>query len=76
MPSAKTVAQKPAGSFNPLSSFGHAWLVAPTAALDWFWADSRELPRYNAASATTAGSSFLHKCANCIEASEYRQLET
>jgi hypothetical protein len=35
MLSAKTVAQKPAGNFNPLSSFGHAWLLASAAGLDW-----------------------------------------
>jgi hypothetical protein len=29
MPSAKIVAQNPGGSFNPLSSFGHAELPAP-----------------------------------------------
>jgi hypothetical protein len=34
MSSAKTVAQKPAGNFKPLSSFGHAWRLAFAAGLD------------------------------------------
>src|SRR5208282_4296163 len=66
MPSAKIVAQNPAGSFRPLSSFGHASLAAPTAALARFSADSKELPRYKAANAATASTSFLYKSKICI----------
>src|ERR1700721_4740811 len=36
MASAKTVAQKPAGNFRPLSSLGHVWLPAPVLAVACF----------------------------------------
>jgi len=36
MSSAKTVAQKPAGNFKPLSSFEQAWLLVSVPGLDWF----------------------------------------
>src|SRR6266851_5547132 len=67
MSSAKTVAQKPAGNLNPLSSFGHAWLLASPAALDWVRAGAKELPMYIAASATRADNRVLNGLDNCIE---------
>jgi hypothetical protein len=59
MPSANTVAQKPLGNFNPLSSFGHAWLLDCGDGLEWFSAGAKELPTYIAPSATRAGKAVL-----------------
>src|ERR1700730_1399377 len=67
MSSAKTVAQKPAGNVNPLSSWGHAWRFASAAGLDWFRAGANELPMDTAASATTAEDKVLNGLDNCTE---------
>src|SRR6266404_6140816 len=69
MSSAKTVAQKPAGNFNPLSSLEHAWLLASAAGLDWFCVGANELPMHIAASATRADNRVLNGLDNCIGAS-------
>jgi hypothetical protein len=69
MPSAKIVAQKPAGTFSPLSSFGHASLAAPAAALKWFPADSAEPTAYSATSAARGATNFLQRWINRIEPS-------
>src|SRR5579862_5245038 len=56
-PSAKTVAQKPAGSFRPLSPLGQVWLTDREPALDCptplFSARKRETLTPTAASAIT-----------------------
>ncbi len=59
MSSANTVAQKPAGNFNPLSSFGHASPLASAAGLGWLSAGANELPAYITASATSAANRIL-----------------
>src|SRR5712671_5071752 len=67
MSSAKTVAQKPAGNFNPLSSFGHDSPSASAAGLGWFLAGASELPAYITASATSATNRILKGLDNRIE---------
>src|SRR5713101_8291628 len=69
MPSAKTVAQKPAGNCNPLSSFRHACVLPSAAGLDWFRADTNRLPPYSAVTATRADSRALNALDGCIERS-------
>jgi hypothetical protein len=49
MPSANTVAQKPAGNVNPESSFGHDGLFVSFAEFDWLSVEAIELTRQNAA---------------------------
>ena len=61
------VAQKPAGNFNPLSSFGHPWLLASAPELDCFLAGAKELATHIAASATRAGNRVLNALDNCME---------
>src|SRR5215470_8771332 len=60
MPSAKIVAQKPAGSVNPLSSLGQAWLVACAARFDGLWAWTSEITTPVATSTTTADNKVLN----------------
>src|SRR5258706_7546978 len=67
MASANTVAQKPAGNFNPLSSFGHASPLASAAGLGWFLAGASELPAYITASATNAANRISKGLDNRIE---------
>src|SRR6266852_1927332 len=69
MPSAKTVAQKPEGNCNPLSSFGHDCVLPSAAGLDWFRADTNRLPPYSAVSSTRADSRALNALDRCIERS-------
>ena len=59
MPSAKIVAQKPAGSVNPLSSLGHPWLSALRAALDRYraWLQAACVPLTKKKTATAQETS-------------------
>src|SRR5271155_4034006 len=68
IPSAKTVAQKPAGRPNPLSLLGHAWLLVSAAAaeLNRPRASKSELPRKIAASATKIANIVLNRFDDCI----------
>jgi hypothetical protein len=50
--SANTVAQKPAGSFRPLSLLGHAWLSNRAPALNRLPARIKETPAQIVVSAT------------------------
>jgi hypothetical protein len=59
MPSAKTVAQKPAGNFNPLSSFAQGW----------FWGGAEEPPMPSAAIAIRAHKRLLKGWQNRMEGS-------
>src|SRR5882724_3178542 len=60
MPSANTVAQKPAGNSNPLSSCGHAWLLVCALRLLAFCANAAELTTHNAPRmAIVADNTFL-----------------
>jgi|SRR5215472_5122470 len=68
MPSANTVAQKPAGSVNPLSSFGHAWFSA-AAGLDRLFAGASELTMHTATSTTRANNKVLNGLDNGMEPS-------
>jgi hypothetical protein len=52
MSSAKTVAQKPVGSVNPLSSFGHAEFMVFDPGLEWFWAEIEVVANHRAAKTT------------------------
>src|ERR1700720_4007060 len=77
IPSAKTVAQNPGGSFNPLSSFAHPWLAPSPAGLVWLSQGAQELPVHIAAIATTPdsrmaepGTTLLEGSDNCIEHSQ------
>src|SRR6266567_2803113 len=47
MPSANTVAQKPAGNSSPLSSLGHDGVWVPLPELDWLGAGAIGSIRYN-----------------------------
>src|SRR5205809_62581 len=67
MLSAKTVAQKPAGNFNPLSSFGHVWLLDSAVGLDSLCVDgASEPPVPIAASAARRDNRVLNASNNCI----------
>jgi hypothetical protein len=70
MSSAKTVAQKPAGNFNPPSSFGHAWLLASAAGLNSFSAGTDVPPMPIAANTTRADNTVFSVLDNCIGDSE------
>src|SRR5580658_9123783 len=64
MPSANTVAQKPAGNFNPLSSFEHAVLLDFLGGLSWFCAHTEEATSANVASAMTTNKRCLFELSN------------
>src|SRR5437660_12295185 len=49
MPSANTVAQKPAGNFSPLSSLGQDGVLVPLPELDWLRAGAIGSIRHNTA---------------------------
>jgi hypothetical protein len=66
MPSANTVAQKPAGNVNPLSSFGHDWLLGSAAGLDRFPAGANEPLTHIAASATDAVNRVWNRLDICM----------
>ncbi len=53
MPSANTVAQKPAGNVNPLSLFEHAVLLELLGGLSWFCAHIGQAAANNVANALT-----------------------
>jgi hypothetical protein len=57
------VAQKPAGNFNPLSSFGHPWLLVSAPGRP----DANELPTHNALSAAMAGKKVLNRLENRMD---------
>jgi hypothetical protein len=67
MSSAKTVAQKPAGNVNPLSSLGHAWLLVSAPGVELLWSDANELPTHNAPSVAMAGNRVLPNPDNRME---------
>jgi hypothetical protein len=67
MPSAKTVAQKPAGKLNPLSSLVHNGFLLLASALDPLCADAIELTKQNAATTTIHGNRFTATRSNRIE---------
>jgi hypothetical protein len=57
------VAQKPAGSFSPLSSLGHPWLLVSAPGLP----EANELPTQNALNTVMAGSRLLNKLENRMD---------
>jgi hypothetical protein len=61
MSSANTVAQKPAGNFNPLSLLAHAWLFAFASALDGLWAETTGLPANDTVRTKMTGNRILDK---------------
>jgi len=69
MPSANTVAQKPAGNFNPLSSFEHAEPAEFLAVLDWFCAAIEEITTDTVASEPMMINRALVELTNRIEPS-------
>src|SRR5271157_1256303 len=69
MPSANTVAQKPAGNVNPLSSFEHAVLLDFLGGLSWFCAHTGEATADNVASAMMTNKRGLYELNNRIEPS-------
>src|SRR5580698_558090 len=69
MPSANTVAQKPAGNFNPLSSLGHALLVVAASALTWLCANTNGHPTQKKVPPTTVVRTALNKLDNRIKRS-------
>jgi len=57
---AKMVAQNPAGSCNPLSSFGHACVLPSAVGVDWFPAETNRVLPYTAVSKTRADGRALN----------------
>jgi len=69
MPSANTVAQKPAGNVNPLSSFEHAVLLDFLGGSTWFCAHTGEATADNVANAMMTNKRGLFELNNRIEPS-------
>src|SRR5437870_4571893 len=59
MPSAKTVAQKPAGNLSPLSSLGHATL-ARCASMEGDWVAAHEAPARDTPNRAITDPRILH----------------
>jgi hypothetical protein len=75
MPSAKMVAQKPAGKAKPLSPLGHPCPSAASAGLKRCAACVHELPAHKAAAATMMSESVLYEVENRMKPPENRRLE-